>query len=63
MNETGRPPERPADTVTAPQTTDTGGRRAWRREVGRLNDDELMRVVRGIASVYRAVAGYRKRAA
>jgi hypothetical protein len=35
--------------------------RAWRKHVDSLPDDELIAVVRGIASVDRAVDGYRRR--
>jgi len=61
MNETGRPPERPAtNNVTARDRSGSGGQRAWRREVNRLPDDESIRVVRAMAQVDRAVNGFRK---
>jgi hypothetical protein len=39
------------------------GNRNWRREINRLPDDDLLRVVRGMVSVDRAVDGFRRRAA
>lgn len=57
VNKSGRPPERPArNNITAADPRGRCGQRAWRRTVNRLDDAELLAVVRGIVSVDRAVA-------
>jgi len=61
MNETGRPPERPAaNNITARDRSGSGGQRAWRRTVNHLSDDDLIRVVRGMSQVDRAVENCRR---
>ena len=45
---------------TAQEPNGRYGQRAWNREVARLNDAEVMRVVRSMVEVDRAVADYRK---
>jgi hypothetical protein len=63
MNETGPSPKGPATSnITASDRSGVGGQRAWRRERGELNrlpDAELIRLARAVASVDRAVDGFR----
>jgi hypothetical protein len=62
MNEESRPARRLPDLHAARDRSGTGGWPAWRREVNRLPDEELIRVVRAMASVDKAVAGFREAA-
>jgi hypothetical protein len=60
MNEESRPARRLPNHDLREQPTRLGGCRAWRREINRLPDDELIRVVRGMVSVDHAVNTYRR---
>jgi hypothetical protein len=64
MNKESRPARRlPSEhpALRVPKREDVhAGQRAWRREVAGLSDDELIRCVRGLVSVDRAVAACRR---
>jgi hypothetical protein len=63
VNEKSRPGKRrlPNNDTGKPNSR-CGGQRAWTREVNRLGDEELMRVVRAQVAVDVAVNTYRRAA-
>jgi hypothetical protein len=64
VNERSRPARRLPKNITASESSGCcGGQRAWEREVRTLSDEELIRCVRAMVAVDRAVNTYRRHAA
>lgn len=62
MNERSRPARRLPDKHSAQDRSGRYGQRAWRRTLNRLDDAELLAVVRGMVAVDRALANRRRTA-